>query len=60
MSVNIKRDQFDLSDKTVLITGGAGLLGREHAHAVLANNGSVVLADRDRALEVALVPLLVT
>ena len=55
MSANIKRDQFDLSDKTVLITGGAGLLGREHAYAVLANNGSVVLADRDQeALEVAL------
>ena len=55
LSANIKRDQFDLSDKTVLITGGAGLLGREHAYAVLANNGSVVLADRDQeALEVAL------
>jgi NAD(P)-dependent dehydrogenase (short-subunit alcohol dehydrogenase family) len=36
---------FDLNRKTALITGGAGLLGMEHAEALLACGATVVLAD---------------
>ena len=36
---------FDLSGKTALITGGAGLLGLEHAAALLEINAEVVLTD---------------
>lgn len=36
---------FDLKGKTALITGGAGLLGIEHAEALLSCGASVVLAD---------------
>ena len=46
---------FNLSDKTVFITGGAGFLGKAHAEAILEHGGSVVIADYDvgKALEVA-------
>ena len=37
--------KFDLSKKNILITGGAGLLGIEHASAILEVNGTVILAD---------------
>tara|TARA_R110000824_G_scaffold347711_1_gene534448 strand:- start:2632 stop:3450 length:819 start_codon:yes stop_codon:yes gene_type:complete len=36
---------FDLSDKTVLITGGAGLLGKKHAEAIVEHGGSAIIAD---------------
>ena len=36
---------FDLSDKTVFITGGAGLLGNVYADAILEYGGTVVIAD---------------
>jgi len=39
--------KFDLSGKFVLITGGAGLLGIEHARAILSANGNVILWDLD-------------
>ena len=38
-------NKFDLSGRTALITGGAGLLGREHAKALLDNGARVVLTD---------------
>lgn len=38
-------NKFDLTGKTVLITGAAGLLGREHAAALLATGANVVLTD---------------
>lgn len=38
-------DKFRLDDKVVLITGGAGLLGRKHAEAVLDAGGTAVLLD---------------
>ena len=38
-------DKFDLTGKTALISGGAGLLGKEHAKAILSANGNVVLWD---------------
>jgi NAD(P)-dependent dehydrogenase (short-subunit alcohol dehydrogenase family) len=39
---------FDLTDKTALITGGAGLLGIEHAAALLEIGATVVLTDISR------------
>jgi NAD(P)-dependent dehydrogenase (short-subunit alcohol dehydrogenase family) len=39
------KQSFDLKGKTALITGGAGLLGMEHAEALLACGAFVVLAD---------------
>ncbi|MDX5337609.1 MAG: SDR family oxidoreductase [Cyclobacteriaceae bacterium] len=39
------KDIFDLSEKTVLLTGGAGLLGPEMASALLQKGARVILAD---------------
>jgi NAD(P)-dependent dehydrogenase (short-subunit alcohol dehydrogenase family) len=38
-------EKFDLSSKTALITGSAGLLGIEHAEALLETGANVVLTD---------------
>ena len=40
-------EKFNLKGKNALITGGAGLLGFEHAMAILSANGNVVLWDLD-------------
>jgi len=40
-------DKFNLINKTALITGAAGLLGVEHAIALLGTGASVVLTDID-------------
>lgn len=39
------KNVFDLSGKVIVITGGAGLLGRKHADAVAAYGGTPVLLD---------------
>ena len=39
--------QSDLSDKVVVITGGAGLIGRSFVKAVIANGGTAIIADVD-------------
>jgi NAD(P)-dependent dehydrogenase (short-subunit alcohol dehydrogenase family) len=36
---------FDLTEKVIIITGGAGLLGREYALAITRMGGKAVLAD---------------
>ena len=36
---------FSLSNKTVLVTGAAGLLAEQHIDVVLQNQGSLVLVD---------------
>ena len=38
-------NKFNLDNKTALITGGAGLLGVEHAKALLDQNANVFLTD---------------
>lgn len=38
---------FDLTGRTAIITGGAGLLGTEHGHALAELGATVVLADID-------------
>ena len=42
-------EKFDLTGKTALITGAAGLLGIEHATALLESGAAVVLTDIDEA-----------
>lgn len=39
---------FDLSDRVVIIIGGAGMLGEEYAHAMAQVRAQVVVADLDR------------
>lgn len=36
-----------LKDKVIVITGGAGLLGKEFVHSIVANYGIAVIADTD-------------
>jgi NAD(P)-dependent dehydrogenase (short-subunit alcohol dehydrogenase family) len=40
-------DRFNLAGRVAVITGGAGLLGRQHAEAIAGAGGHVVLADLD-------------
>ena len=42
-------EKYDLSNKSALITGAAGLLGGQHARAILQHGGAVVLTDVDQA-----------
>lgn len=41
-------DRFDLSGRVAIITGGAGLLGPRHAHAIASAGGTPVLVDLHR------------
>ena len=49
MSMRKAFEKYDLSGKTALITGGAGLLGVEHASALLESGATVVLTDISEA-----------
>ena len=52
--MNTKTNKFDLTGKTALITGAAGLLGQQHASALLEGGATVVLTDvSERSLKAA-------
>lgn len=55
MTVNRARDLFDMTGRVVLVTGGAGLLGKRHAAAVARAGAVPILVDikADRVAEVA-------
>jgi NAD(P)-dependent dehydrogenase (short-subunit alcohol dehydrogenase family) len=41
---------YDFTDRTVLVTGGAGVLGSEIACALMGCNANIVILDRDQEL----------
>ena len=43
--INMAFEKFNLAGKSALITGAAGLLGMEHAAALLASGATVILTD---------------
>ena len=42
---SVKKHSYDLTGKTALITGGAGLLGKEHATALLEVGARIIITD---------------
>ena len=40
--------KFDLTGKNALITGGAGLLGMQHAFALIKSNANLIITDLDK------------
>jgi NAD(P)-dependent dehydrogenase (short-subunit alcohol dehydrogenase family) len=50
MDINIIKEMYDFTGKTVVITGGAGVLCREMVFALLGCNANVVVVDRDLEL----------
>ena len=50
MNPNTLLPLYDFTDKTALITGGAGVLGREIARALAGFNANVIILDRDLPL----------
>jgi NAD(P)-dependent dehydrogenase (short-subunit alcohol dehydrogenase family) len=50
--------KFDLTGKTALVTGAAGLLGQQHAAALLESGATVVLTDISEAALAAAVEVL--
>jgi NAD(P)-dependent dehydrogenase (short-subunit alcohol dehydrogenase family) len=50
MDLDELRKQYDFTGRTVVVTGGAGILGGEMACALAGCNANVVVLDRDTAL----------
>lgn len=50
MDIQTLTQQFDLCNRTVVVTGGAGVLGSEIACALVGCHANVVLLDRDMDL----------
>jgi len=50
MNLEELQSLYDFTDRTVLVTGGAGVLGSEIACALLGCNANVVILDRDLEL----------
>lgn len=60
MDLNELRDMYDFTGKSVVVTGGAGILGGELACALVGCGASVAIVDRDPALAERLVERLET
>jgi NAD(P)-dependent dehydrogenase (short-subunit alcohol dehydrogenase family) len=43
------KNLFSLKNKTAVITGGAGLLGEQHANAIIEAGGKVIIFDNDQS-----------
>ena len=41
----MKVNNFDITDRVAIVTGGAGLLGQQHCHALLSSGALVYVAD---------------
>jgi NAD(P)-dependent dehydrogenase (short-subunit alcohol dehydrogenase family) len=50
MNLEELKSLYDFTDRTVLVTGGAGVLGGEIACALIGCNANIVLLDRDQEL----------
>src|SRR5512141_1794482 len=50
MNLDELQSMYDFTDRTVLVTGGAGVLGSEIACALVGCNANVVILDRDQEL----------
>ena len=50
MNLEELKSLYDFSDRTILVTGGAGVLGSEMACALVGLNANVVILDRDQEL----------
>jgi len=50
MDLNELRSMYDFTDRTIVVTGGGGVLGGEMACALVGCNANVVLLDRDLEL----------
>ena len=50
MNLEELKSLYDFSDRTVVVTGGAGVLGGEMACALMGLNANVVILDRDQEL----------
>ncbi|MBI5715939.1 MAG: SDR family oxidoreductase [Chloroflexi bacterium] len=50
MDIQELAQQYNFKDKTIVITGGAGVLGSEMACALVGCNANVAILDRDTAL----------
>ena len=48
MSQSLNLSKFDLTNKWVAVTGAAGLLGKQHAIALLEVNANLVLMDKNK------------
>ena len=48
MSQSMNLPRFDLTNNWVVVTGAAGLLGKQHAIALLEVNANLVLLDKDK------------
>ena len=47
--MSIKRN-FEINGKVCIVTGGAGLLGKQFIRTIIANNGIAVIADKNKKL----------
>ena len=50
MNLEELQSLYDFTDRTVLVTGGAGVLGSEIACALVGCNANIVILDRDQEL----------